>query len=92
MTFKASSSNGSVQVPFQFDASNYGGKKLVVFEKLYTGNQTSGATVAEHEDIDSAAQTVNVLKPDLHTTLTKGGQKVLEASDHTTLTDNVTKA
>lgn len=89
MTFKASSSNGSVQVPFQFDASNYGGKKLVVFEKLYTGNQTSGATVAEHEDINSAAQTVNVLKPDLHTTLTNGGQKVLEASDHTTLTDNV---
>ena len=45
---------------FTFDASDLGGKTLVVFETLFE----NGVTVAEHKDLDSAEQTVEIAKRD----------------------------
>lgn len=59
MRFTPNSPNGTVSLEFQFDASALGGKKLVVFEELFK----NGEPVAEHKDIDDAAQTVEVVTP-----------------------------
>ena len=46
--------NGSVDLNFNFDASSLGGKTIVVFEVL----TASSVTIASHEDINDAAQTI----------------------------------
>ena len=55
-TFTAKDSNGCVKVKFHFDASDLGGKTLVVFEDLYC-NDTK---LASHADLNDAAQSVFV--------------------------------
>ncbi|TYC50064.1 LPXTG cell wall anchor domain-containing protein [Weissella muntiaci] len=55
-TFLATAVDGSVNVEFNFDASNLGGKDLVVFENL----ETDGSVIATHADINDSGQTVNV--------------------------------
>ena len=57
-TFKAKESSGSVELEFKFDAGTLAGKDLVVFEKLYYGEDQIGA----HEDLKDKAQTVEVIK------------------------------
>ena len=57
-TFKAKESSGSVELAFKFDAGKLAGKSLVVFEKLYYGEEQIGA----HEDLKDKAQTVEVIK------------------------------
>ena len=59
-TFTPESASGTVDVTFTFDASDLGGKTLVVFETLIE----NGVTVAEHQDLDSAEQTVEIAKRD----------------------------
>lgn len=59
-TFTPESASGTVDVTFTFDASDLGGKTLVVFETLIE----NGVTVAEHKDLDSAEQTVEIAKRD----------------------------
>lgn len=55
-TFTAKDSNGRLKVKFHFDASDLGGKTLVVFEDLYC-NDTK---LASHADLNDAAQSVFV--------------------------------
>ncbi|WP_433584609.1 VaFE repeat-containing surface-anchored protein [Microbacterium hydrocarbonoxydans] len=60
-SFTPTSTNGSIAVRFTVP-SGYAGESLVAFETLYTGSTASGTPVAEHKDIDDAAQTVAVEK------------------------------
>ena len=55
-TFTAKATNGTVDVKFHFDASDLGGKTLVVFEDLYCNE----IKLATHADLHDAAQTVTV--------------------------------
>ena len=52
--FTPEQSDGSVDVPFDLDATSLAGKNIVVFETLYQGE----LKVAEHQDINDADQTV----------------------------------
>lgn len=49
---------GKIDMFFTFDATDLGGKELVVFEKLYFGEDL----LTSHEDIDDEDQTVYVFK------------------------------
>ena len=74
--FKATQSNGSIDIKFTLDASKLAGKKVVAFEKVSEG----GKLVAAHEDINDEGQTVVVKSPNpsIGTTLTddKGAKEV----------------
>lgn len=59
LRFTPNAPEGTVSIELSFDASALGGKQLVVFEELYK----NGEPVAEHKDIDDAAQTVEVVTP-----------------------------
>ena len=74
--FKATQSNGSIDIKFVLDASKLAGKKVVAFEKVSQG----GKLVAAHEDINDEGQTVVVKSPNpsIGTTLKddKGAKEV----------------
>ena len=74
--FKATQSNGSIDIKFTLDASKLAGKRVVAFEKVSEG----GKLVAAHEDINDEDQTVKVKSPNpsIGTTLTddKGAKEV----------------
>ena len=74
--FKATQSNGSIDIKFTLDASKLAGKKVVAFEKV----SESGKLVAAHEDINDEDQTVKVKSPNpsIGTTLKddKGAKEV----------------
>ena len=74
--FKATQSNGSIDIKFTLDASKLAGKKVVAFEKVFEG----GKLVAAHEDINDEGQTVVVKSPNpsIGTTLKddKGAKEV----------------
>ena len=57
MKFTPKSAGGSVQLKFQVDTKNMNGQSLVAFEYLYTGD---GTLVAQHADVNDAAQTVRI--------------------------------
>ncbi len=59
VTFTPATADGSVDVSFVVPAG-FAGRVLVAFEELFVGTDTSGTPVAEHKDIDDAAQTVTV--------------------------------
>lgn len=58
-TFTVEKADGSVELTFTFDGSAFGGKEIVVFEKLYF----AGRQAAAHEDIEDKDQTVKITKP-----------------------------
>ena len=61
LTFTATDSKMEVQIEFTFNASELGGKELVIFEELYdVTNPDEPIKVAEHKDIDDEGQTVTV--------------------------------
>lgn len=60
-SFTTVGSSGSVDVTFVVPAG-YAGESLVAFEWLFEGAGASGKAIAEHTDIDDAAQTVAVEK------------------------------
>ena len=60
--FTPTTSNGTVDITFEFDASGLEGKSLVAFEKLFEND----IQIAHHEDIDDEGQTVYA--PKLRTT------------------------
>ena len=74
--FKATQSNGSIDIKFTLDASKLAGKKVVAFEKVSEG----GKLVVAHEDINDEGQTVVVKSPNpsIGTTLKddKGAKEV----------------
>ena len=84
-TFTAPKSEGSINIPFTFDASGLAGKSVVVFETLYH----EGLELAVHADIDDEGQTVGFGKPDIKTTATIDGNKVTDPIGEVTIIDNV---
>ncbi len=57
LEFKAPVTDGQIDVSYNFDSSNLAGKELVVFEKLYLGDEL----LVTHEDLEDSYQTVRVL-------------------------------
>ncbi|MFD4992210.1 VaFE repeat-containing surface-anchored protein [Cellulosimicrobium cellulans] len=58
-TFTPAETDGSVDVTFVVPAGR-AGETLVAFEELHVGTDTTSSPVAEHTDINDAAQTVTV--------------------------------
>lgn len=65
--FKAEDQTGSVDVEFAFDASDMGGKVVVVFETLLDAD---GKEIAEHKDMSDDFQTITY--PEIRTTAADG--------------------
>ena len=57
-TFTPKTKDGSITIKFTFDARNFAGDKLVVFERLYL----DGKLIAKHTDINDIDQTVKITK------------------------------
>lgn len=85
-SFRASKSEGSIDIPFTFGASSLAGKAVVVFETLYRDK----LEVTAHTDINDKSQTVTFTKPEIKTIATVGGEKEVDPAEEITLTDTVT--
>ena len=85
-TFRASKAEGSIDIPFTFDASALAGKTVVAFETLYKDK----LEVAVHADIEDKDQTVTFSeKPEIKTTATVNGGKKAEPAGEVTIKDTV---
>ena len=84
-TFTASKAEGSIDIPFTFDASGLAGKSVVVFESLYR----DGLELAAHTDIGDEGQTIDFGKPDIQTTAIIDGNKVTDPIGEVTIVDTV---
>ena len=85
-TFRASKEEGTIDIPFTFDASALAGKTVVVFETLYRDK----LEVCTHADIEDKDQTVTFSeKPEIKTTATVNGEKKVEPKGEITITDTV---
>ena len=76
---------GTTAMYFDVDASELGGKDIVVFESLYYQDEE----VYSHEDIDDESQTVNVVKITTTATNNETGEKVLPRSKDAKVRDLV---
>lgn len=88
LTFTPETPDGTVDLTFMIDAESiYGGKTLVAFEELTYKDKF----IAEHKDLEDEGQTVEVLPPELHTTLidNETHTHVANAFRTLTLTDTV---
>ena len=83
--FVPTTPDGTVDVNFNFDASEIGGRKLVVYEYL----ELDGITVASHTDTSDTDQTIYV--PKLRTTIfdSENGSHNSAADEDITLIDTV---
>lgn len=83
--FTPTTPNGSVDVTFNFDVSEIGGRKLVFYEYL----ELDGDTVASHTDISDTDQTIYV--PSIKTTIidSENGSHNAAADEEITLIDTV---
>ncbi len=83
--FTPTTPDGSVDVTFNFDASEIGGRKLVFYEYL----ELDGDTVASHTDISDTDQTIYV--PSIKTTIidSENGSHNAAADEEITLIDTV---
>lgn len=83
--FTPESQDGTQDVTFTFDASELGGAKAVVFEKLFV----DGTLIGSHEDPTDEGQTVEI-SPSLKTTAaTIQGSKVVKPEDEVAIVDTV---
>ena len=85
LEFTPTTSEGTVELTYTFDASALAGKAVVVFEGLYQGENV----VASHADINDEGQTVTFGKPSIGTTATIDGEKTAEPAEQITITDTV---
>ena len=77
---------GTIDIPFTFDASALAGKEVVAFETLYRDK----LEVCAHADIEDEDQTVTFSeKPEIKTTATVNGEKKAEPVVKVTITDTV---
>ena len=83
--FTPTSSEGSVELAYTFNASALAGKSVVVFEDLYQGENV----VASHADINDEGQTITFGKPAIGTTATIDGEKTAVPAEQITITDTV---
>lgn len=88
-TFTAPATNGTLELPFVFDASVVSdGARIVVCETLFEGDRV----LARHEDLDDASQSATVVQPAIATSAcdaTDGDARVIKDVD-TTVLDHVT--
>lgn len=83
--FTPQAQDGTQDVTFTFDASELGGAKTVVFEKLFI----DGTLIGSHEDTNDQDQTVEIF-PSLKTTAaTIQGSKVVKPEDEVAIVDTV---
>ena len=85
LEFTPTSSEGSVELAYTFDASALAGKAVVVFEDLYLDENI----VASHADITDEGQTITFGKPAIGTTATIDGEKTAVPAEQITITDTV---
>lgn len=86
-TFTPEKANGSVNVVFHLDDTNYAGDSLVAYEDLTDEN---GTKIVSHDDINDQAETDTVEKPEIGTTLLgSNGTHVLPFGSNVTATDTV---
>ncbi len=85
-TFVAPGSEGTIDIPFTFDATGMEGQSVVVFETLFSG----ATTIAEHRDLEDAGQTITFTElPRIGTTATVDGQHTADPSGEITIVDVV---
>lgn len=83
--FTPQAQDGTQDVTFTFDASELGGAKTVVFEKLFV----DGTLIGSHEDLTDKDQTVEI-SPSLKTTAaTIQGSKVVKPEAEVAIVDTV---
>lgn len=83
--FTPQAQDGTQDVTFTFDASELGGAKTVVFEKLFV----EATLIGSHEDPSDQDQTVEI-SPSLKTTAaTIQGSKVVKPEDEVAIVDTV---
>ena len=85
LEFTPTSSEGTVELTYTFDASTLASKSVVVFENLYQGENV----VASHADLEDEGQTVTFGQPSIGTTATIGGEKTADPTASITITDTV---
>ena len=87
MEFTPKESSGSVTMEFVFDSTGMEGKSLVVFEELYH----AGVFIAEHKDINSSDQTIQIVTPAIKTAATDNkGEQEVTIDPKTMIEDTVT--
>lgn len=84
-TFTPKDSNGEIEVEFTFDASGLSGNDVVVYEKLYLGDEK----LAEHADMNDDSQTIHF--PALRTSAVdyETGGKTAKAEEEMKIVDTV---
>ena len=85
LDFTPTSSEGTVELIYTFDASALAGRSVVVFEDLYQDENA----VASHADINDEGQTVTFGQPEIRTTATIDGEKTAKPAEQITITDTV---
>ena len=85
-TFVAPGSEGTIDIPFTFDASGLEGTSVVVFETLFFGE----TIIAEHRDLEDEGQTITFTElPRIGTTATVDGQHTADPTGEITIVDVV---
>ena len=85
-TFVAPGSEGTIDIPFTFDATGMEGQSVVVFETLFSGE----TTIAEHRDLEDAGQTITFTElPRIGTTATVNGSHTADPTGEITIVDVV---
>ena len=87
--FTPETSDGTVEITFDIDTTDLGGRQLVVFEKLYAVYETGVVEITNHEDIQDEDQTVVI--PKIGTTAIDKATKTKNTAygDKITVTDTV---
>lgn len=85
ITFVPKKSSGTVDVTFQFDASELAGQSTVVFEDLLQND----ISIASHEDINDKNQTVNFPKIQTEAKDAVSGEHVASPDKKTKIIDSV---
>ena len=85
--FVAEGEDGTVEVPFQMDASGIAGRFVVCAQSLHQGD----VLIAEHVDLNASSQTLGVTRPSITTSAHDAvdGDGSLAPSSHCTLEDVV---
>lgn len=86
-TYVPKTADGSVDMLFVFDATDYAGKDVTVFEKLLSG--VTGVEYTQHEDIEDGNQTVHFPEIGTQAKDPTTGDEIGYATDNTTITDTV---
>ena len=85
LEFTPTSSEGTVELTYTFDASALAGRAVVVFEDLYQDE----SLVASHADLEDEGQTISFGQPEIGTTATVDGAKTVQPAEQITITDTV---